>query len=230
MAEVPNPTATAGATARGAKGAAGLLRKQKPIVIGGLILGVLVVAYIIRKRNAAAASDVMANGDTDTSAVTDPTTGYSSYYPDASQGAYSGGYYPADPSGVDMSPNTTTDDVLSILGVLFPSGIAATGGGAPSTTVDAHSAVPQQAAYDGGGAAAATAVAPPAPPVVNAAPAALPHAVASGPQPNLGPNIFYNDSRRLRYIIQRVAGKGNYKYYESSLNKGDWGKGGVIPQ
>lgn len=51
-----------------------------------------------------------------------------------------------------------------------------------------------------------------------------------GPQPILGPNIFWNASRGLRYIIQKPKGKGNYRYYESALNRGDWGKGGVIPQ
>jgi hypothetical protein len=46
--------------------------------------------------------------------------------------------------------------------------------------------------------------------------------------PALGPNIFYNADRKLRYIVQKKSGK-DYRYYESVLNKGDWGKGGVIP-
>lgn len=55
---------------------------------------------------------------------------------------------------------------------------------------------------------------------------------SSAPQPNLGPNIFYNSDRKLRYIIQKHSNKKNYRHYESRLNKGDWGSSagpGVIP-
>lgn len=51
-------------------------------------------------------------------------------------------------------------------------------------------------------------------------------------QPHMGPNIFYNADRNLRYIIQRHSNNKTYRHYESKLNKGDWGSGagpGVIP-
>lgn len=78
--------------------------------------------------------------------------------------------------------------------------------------------------------------APPAPaPAPPAPPAPAPAPPAPAPAPQLGPNIFFNEARSLRYVVRNSYSQThkrnmNFRYYESALNKGDWGQGGVVPQ
>lgn len=146
----PNPSEAVHTTATAAHGAVGkgvsALAKRKPLVLGGLVLGILIITYVIHKRNAAASSDVMANADQASAAASDGTNpGYadSTYYPGSTQGAYMGG---GDPSQIDTStsqdahsPSMTLDDWLNLMTTLYPNGFPGTGGGPPANPgVGAH--------------------------------------------------------------------------------------------
>lgn len=222
MTTPPAPSDAAGKAAGGAKaGGKGLVKSLKghpPWLYAVIVVGAIAVAYMVRQRQNAAADAAMATSPDDTST---PVGDYgdTSNYPGFTQGAYTPG---------DEVPGADPVDIPGlvggIIGALFPNGYPATGGGPPTVDPGTHT-TPDIPVYT--------------PPVDNFTPPVVQHvtpppppppkATASGPQPTTGPGIFYNPDRKLRYIVQNTKGK-NYRRYESKLNKGDWGQGGVIPQ
>lgn len=229
-AEVPGKIA--GGAKAGGKGLAKSLKGHPPWLYAVVIVGAIAVAYMIRQRSNANAAAAMASSPDDTST---PYGGYgdTANYPGSTQGAFLGGSVPGDETtgGLGWDPATVADAVTQ--GIM--AGIAGIvpiigGGGMPANDPNAHTVpdLPIPAPY--------VDPSPAPPPIVHATPPPPPPptATASAPQPTLGPGIFYNEDRKLRYVVQNkktnTYPKGhNFRGYESRLNKGDWGQGGWIP-
>lgn len=227
----PTPTEAAAAGAGKVKGIGKALSGHPKWVYVVVIAGAVAMAYYLRQRqNAQTENAGVVSGPDSTS---DPYGGYGTTsagdpytYPGGSQGAYYGGDTPQGTSG-SGDPNQNFNDLVNALATLAP---IIGGGGAPvSPGVDAHT-VPTADPVIAPAPAVTVPVAPAPTPTQQTATTNVPHVISQKAQPILGPGIFYNATRDLRYIIQRHSNGKNYRHYESKLNKGDWGSGGVIPQ
>lgn len=225
MTTPPAPAEVPGKVKAGGKGLAKSLKGHPPWLYAVVIVGAIAVAYMVRKRQNDAAAAAMASSPDTTST---PYGGYgdTANYPGSTQGAYTGSNTPGDeqpqdpPIWATLLPGQIS---AAIAGSLYPTPSPATvgGGGMPDLPPDSH-VVPE---------IPTPAPAPPAP----APPPPPPVATHSEPQPTMGPGIFYNADRRLRYVIQSKKTTAyphghNFRGYESRLNRGDWGGGGWIPQ
>lgn len=224
----PNVPPPAKAPAKAAKGLLGSLKGHPPWLYAVVIAGAVAAAWYIRQRQLAAAAAVPLSGVDGAPETIDgyASAGYdSSAYPGATQGAgYWGQSQPGDEqASTGLGWTDQFQNMLDLFGQMqqMAQPVGGGGGGAPDLPQDVHTP-PTPDVGPGFG----PVYTPPPPPPATQAP---PKATASGPQPTMGPGIFYNADRKLRYIVQKTNGK-NYRRYESRLNKGDWGKGGVIPQ
>lgn len=222
----PNVPPPSKAPAKAAKGIVGSLKGHPPWLYAVVIAGAIAAAYYIRQRQAANAAALSGVDDAPTAVDGYASADYdTSAYPGATQGSsYWGQSQPGDEAASTADP---VDQFGAILGLFqqfqqMAQPVGGGGGGAPTLAPDTHY-TPTPVVE-----------APYVPPVVTPPPASpatqrAPVATTSGPQPNSAPGVFYNPDRKLRYIVQATKGK-NYRRYESKLNKGDWGQGGVIPQ
>lgn len=219
MAEPTVPTPRQ-APAKAGQGIAKALKGHPPWLYAVVIAGALAVAYMVRQRQnaaaAAAAEGAQPAVDGYASANYD-TTGY----PGGTQGAS----YPGQPAeatgGWGNFPAPTWDELVNLIrGPGVP-----TGGGAPNNGgVEVHQ-TPTAELIPVQDAPPVYAPPPPPPPATSQAP---PHVASSGPQPISGDGIYYNPDRKLRAVTRKHANGKWYRHYESRLNKGDWGQGGVV--
>lgn len=218
----PNPHQAAAKIGGKAKGLGKSLTGHPKWVYIVIIAGAIGAAYYMRKRAAAAGANALTSPDTSAT----PYGGYgdTTNYPGGTQGAY---YGSGTPSETAAPPGLTMEEVTNLLGTIIP---ALGGGGPPATpSVEIHY-VPETPSSGGGNAPPTPEPPPPPPPYIPPpAPAPVPQVTHQAAQPVTGPGIFYNASRNLRYVVQRHANSKTYRHYESALNRGDWGHGGVIP-
>lgn len=218
--EPPNPKNVAKAPVHGVKGVAAFAKK-KPAVTFAVIAGILVMAYMIRKRQNAANADAAvpeldySGANAPIGSITDPSGGGGggAYYPDPTQGV--GEYLPGGTSSnVPLPPDSWGPPWWWVN--------PPTGGGLPSGTPGSANTIDNNPP-------------PPPDPPVYQTPANLPavgspHVVASKPQATTGSttpswagpgNKYPYKSDRGWYRLVMVAKgvhKGRWHYYGPSDN------------